>query len=88
MQSYDNFISGRFVPSTGTERIVCTNPSTGAPVCTVPDSSAADVAMAVAAAEAAQREWARRPAVERGAALRAIAATIRNNVEPLARTIT
>jgi len=44
--------------------------------------------MAVAAAEAAQREWARRPAVERGAALRAIAAKIRENVEPLARVIT
>jgi lactaldehyde dehydrogenase/glycolaldehyde dehydrogenase len=88
MQSFDNFVSGRFVPSTGTNRIACTNPSTGAPVCTVPDSSAADVEMAAAAAEAAQPEWARMPAVERGAALRAIAANIRSNVEPLARIIT
>jgi lactaldehyde dehydrogenase / glycolaldehyde dehydrogenase len=88
MQSYDNFINGRFVPSSGTDRITCINPSTGAPVCTVPDSSAADVEMALDAAKSAQKEWARRPAVERGAALRAIAAKIREQVEPLARVIT
>ena len=88
MRSYDNFIQGRFVPSKGTDRITCINPSTGAPICTVPDSSAADVEMALEAAQSAEREWARRPAVERAAALRAIAAKIRENVEPLARAIT
>lgn len=88
MQNHNNFINGRFVSTTRTDRITCINPSTGAAVCTVPDSREADVEMAVASAEAAQREWARRPAVERGAALRAIAAKIRENVEPLARIIT
>jgi lactaldehyde dehydrogenase / glycolaldehyde dehydrogenase len=88
MQNYDNFIAGRFVPSAGPGRITCVNPSTGSPICTVPDSTAADVEAAVAAAEAAQKEWARRPAVERGRVLRAIAARIRGNVEPLARVIT
>jgi lactaldehyde dehydrogenase/glycolaldehyde dehydrogenase len=88
MQNYDNFINGRFVPSSGKGRITVSNPSTGAPICTVPDSTAEDVAQAVDSAEAAQKEWARRPAVERAAALRAIAAKIRENVEPLARTIT
>lgn len=88
MQNYDNFINGRFVSSSGTERITCINPATGAPICTVPDSTAADVEAALAAAEAAQKEWARRPAVERAAALRKIAAKIREQVEPLARIIT
>jgi lactaldehyde dehydrogenase/glycolaldehyde dehydrogenase len=88
MQTYENFIDGRFVPSSGGGRIACTNPSTGAPICTVPDSTAADVDEALGAAEAAQKDWARRPAVERAAALRRIARRIRENVEPLARTIT
>ena len=88
MQNYDNFINGRFVPSSGAGRISCINPSTGAPICTVPDSSAADVEQAIEAAESAQKGWARRPAVERGAVLRTIAARIRENVEPLARIIT
>ena len=87
MQNYDNFINGRFVPSNGPDRIVCINPSTGSPICTVPDSTEVDVQMALEAAESAQRKWARRPAVERAAALRAIAAKIRENLEPLALVI-
>jgi lactaldehyde dehydrogenase / glycolaldehyde dehydrogenase len=88
MQSYDNFINGRFAPSIGRDRITCTNPSTGEPICTVPDSTAADVEAAISAAQSAQKEWAKRPAVQRAKALRAIAAKIRENVEPLARVIT
>src|ERR1035437_5609585 len=88
MQNYHNFINGKFVPSSGTNRIEVTNPSTGQTICTVPDSSQADVDAAVAAAEAAQSGWAKRPAIERAQALRAIAAKIRDHVEPLARAIT
>src|ERR1035441_2834441 len=88
MRNYDNFINGKFAPSTGRERITCINPSTGAAICTVPDSTAQDVEAAIAAASAAQKAWARRPAVERALALRAIATKIRENVEPLARLIT
>jgi lactaldehyde dehydrogenase/glycolaldehyde dehydrogenase len=88
MQNYENFIDGRFVPSSGKDRIVVTNPSTGEAICTVPDSTAADVGAAIGAAEAAQKQWARRPAVERARALRTIAAKIREQVEPLARIIT
>jgi lactaldehyde dehydrogenase / glycolaldehyde dehydrogenase len=88
MHNYDNFINGRFVPSTGKDRITVINPATGAPICTTPDSSAADVQMALDAAGAAQKDWARRPAVQRAAAVRKIAAKIRENVEPLARIIT
>jgi lactaldehyde dehydrogenase/glycolaldehyde dehydrogenase len=88
MQTYENFINGKFRPSTGTERIRCVNPSTGEPVCSVPDSTAADVEEAISAAQAAQKDWAKRPAIQRAQALRAIAAKIRENVEPLARVIT
>jgi lactaldehyde dehydrogenase/glycolaldehyde dehydrogenase len=87
MQHYHNFIDGKFVPSSGAERIEVTNPSTGQTICTVPDSSQADVDAAISAAEAAQSGWAKRPAIERAKALRAIAARIREHAEPLARAI-
>jgi lactaldehyde dehydrogenase/glycolaldehyde dehydrogenase len=88
MVHYDNFINGRFTPSSGNARITVTNPSDGQPICTVPDSTAADVESAIAAAAAAQKEWAKRPAIQRAKALRAIASRIREQVEPLARVIT
>ena len=87
MQHYHNFIEGKFVPSSGTDRIEVTNPSTGQTICTVPDSNRADVDAAISAAEAAQSGWGKRPAIERARALRAIAAKIREHVEPLARVI-
>jgi lactaldehyde dehydrogenase/glycolaldehyde dehydrogenase len=87
MRNYDNFVNGKFVPSSGTGRIEVTNPSTGQIICTVPDSNQADTEAAISAAEAAQSGWAKRPAIERAKALRAIAAKIREHVEPLARVI-
>jgi lactaldehyde dehydrogenase/glycolaldehyde dehydrogenase len=88
MRNYDNFINGKFTPSAGRDRITCINPSTGEAICTVPESTTDDVEAALAAATAAQKEWAKRPAVERGRVLREIAAKIRENVEDLARIIT
>src|SRR3954453_8717046 len=88
MLHYDNFINGRFTPSTGKERITVVNPSTGDPICTVPESTASDMNAAIDAATAAQKAWAKRPAIQRAQALRAIAAKIREQVEPLARLIT
>ena len=88
MRNYDNFINGRFMPSNASERITVVNPSTGARICTVPDSTQADVDTAVEAATSAQKDWATRPAVERARALRGIAAKIREQAEPLARVIT
>jgi lactaldehyde dehydrogenase/glycolaldehyde dehydrogenase len=87
VQHYQNFIDGKFVPSSGADRIEVTNPSTGQTICTVPDSSQAEVDAAISAAEAAQSGWGKRPAIERAKALRAIAARIREHVEPLARAI-
>ena len=69
MQDYENFINGRFSASTGKDRIEVTNPSTGQVICTVPESSDADVAAAISAAEKAQPNWAKRPAIERAKAL-------------------
>ena len=88
MRDYDNFVNGRFTRSQSKDRIAVTNPSDGQAICTVPDSTPGDVEEALAAASAAQPDWARRPAIQRAQALRAIAAAIRQQVEPLARVIT
>jgi lactaldehyde dehydrogenase/glycolaldehyde dehydrogenase len=85
---YQNFVNGKFVPSSGRDRIEVLNPASGKSICTVPDSTAADVEAAVSAAETAQRDWARRPAIERAKVLRAIASKIRDRVEDIARVIT
>lgn len=54
----------------------------------MPDSDAETVERAVGAARQAQRDWARKPAVERAAYLTQLAHKIRQNVSTLARTIT
>ncbi|MGB6691197.1 MAG: aldehyde dehydrogenase [Terracidiphilus sp.] len=88
MKNYDNFINGRFVPSHDDHRVVVRNPATGDEICTVPDSGLDDVNAAIDAADAAQRLWEKEPAASRAKVLRAIAAKVRENVEPIARVIT
>ena len=87
MKSYENFVNGKFIPSSGTNRIVVKNPANGAEICSVPDSSAEDVNAAIAAAEGAQRSWEKEPAASRAKLLRTIASKVRENVEPIARVI-
>jgi lactaldehyde dehydrogenase/glycolaldehyde dehydrogenase len=87
MNHYDNFVNGKFTPATSRDRIEVTNPSTGAVICTVPDSASADVEAAISAAEKAQVSWAKKPAIERAKVLRSIAQQIRKNAEPIARVI-
>ena len=88
LRDYDNFVNGKFVSSRSKDRITVINPSDGKTICTVPNSTADDVQDALVAATAAQREWAKRPAVQRAQALRTIATKIREQVEPLAQIIT
>lgn len=83
---YDNYINGRFVQAS--EHLDVSNPATGALLARVPASSAEQVDSALAAARKAQKDWARRPAIERAGYLRKIAARLRENVAHLARTIT
>lgn len=87
MKNFDNFINGKFVASDG-GRIEVKNPATGAVICTVPDSTQQDVDAAIASAEAAQRSWEKETAASRAKLLKALAAKIRQQVEPIARVIT
>lgn len=88
MQHHQNFIDGGFHESSSSDRIENRNPATGELLSTVPDSSDADVDMALDAAKKAQPAWGRRPAIERACFLRAIAVKLRENVDSLAETIT
>ena len=44
MEHYENFMNGKFTPSTSKERIEVINSLTGQRICTVPESSEADLA--------------------------------------------
>lgn len=88
MKAFDNFINGEFVPSNSEKRVEVMNPATGSVICTVPDSTQQDVEAAIAAASHAQRSWSALPAAKRAGHLKALAAKIRQHVEPLARVIT
>ncbi len=88
MEHFDNFIDGRFVPALTHDRIEVRNPSTGASICTVPDSADADVQTAIDAAVKAQASWEKQPAAARAKLLKALATKVRENVEPIARVIT
>ena len=88
MKTLENFINGRFVSSSGGQRIDVTNPATGIRICTVPDSTQQDVDDAIAAAKEAQRQWEKESAASRARHLKALAAKIRQYVEPIARVIT
>lgn len=87
MQHYDNFINGKFRPSTGKDRIEVRNPSTGAILCTVLDSGKPEIDEAIEAARKAQPGWAKLPPVNRAKVLHSIAAKIREQSEALARII-
>ncbi len=88
MREYENFINGRFDGSKQTQRIPVMNPSTGATIGSVPESSPDDVARAIEAARAAQPAWGKEPAISRAQQLRSISALVRENADMLARVIT
>jgi lactaldehyde dehydrogenase / glycolaldehyde dehydrogenase len=85
-KSYNNYIDGAFTADTA-GWIDVNNPATGALLARIPDSDAAVVSQAVAAAKRAQPGWEKTPAVERGNYLRKISAKIRQNREELAQII-
>ena len=87
MRDYMNYVNGEFVAAAGPDRIEVKNPSTGQTICTVPDSRQGDLDRAIAAAEAAQHDWAKRPAIQRASALHALATIVRQHVDPVARVI-
>jgi len=80
MQHYHNFIDGKFVPSSGTDRIEVTNPSTGrrsAP-CRIATGRHGRGHLG---GGSGPKRMGQTAAIERAKALRAIAAKIREHVD-------
>ena len=87
MRQYQLFINGEFIARTAGKNIPVLNPAAEEVISEIPAGSGADVEAAVAAAESAQRAWAKRPAIERAGYLRELANAVRAGQEMLARTI-
>ncbi|WP_426116962.1 aldehyde dehydrogenase [Pseudomonas sp. DSP3-2-2] len=83
---YQSYIDGAFAD--GDNLIEVFNPANGQLLGSVPETSLSEVERAIAAARAAQKGWARKPANERAGYLHRIATKVRDNAERLARIIT
>lgn len=84
--AYANYVDGRFTAASAAS-IAVFNPADGTLIAQTPDSSAAEVEAAVAAARRAQPAWERLPAIERARHLRAISAKVRERRTELADII-
>jgi len=80
-----NFIGGEFVAPKSGAYFPDINPATAQPIADVPDSDAADVDAAVAAAKNAFPVWSRTTAEERSRILLRLADLIEQNLDDLAR---
>lgn len=80
---HGHWINGREVAPEAGDYLSTTNPSTRRPGAEIAAGTPADVEAAVAAAAAAQREWARRSPAERSAVLHRVADGIEASVEAL-----
>ncbi|MGH8447514.1 MAG: aldehyde dehydrogenase [Solimonas sp.] len=84
---YQNYIDGRFVAEAGAQWIAVENPATQEVLAQIPDSGAATVDAAVAAARRAQPAWEKLPAIQRAGYLRKISAKVREHRLRLAQII-
>jgi len=83
-----NLIGGAWVGADAGGTITVTNPANGEVLGTIPDVGRAEVARAIAAAEAAFPAWAAKTAAERAAILHKLANLIRANVDALGELLT
>ena len=82
--SYDNFIGGKFVAPVEGRYFDTPSPVTGAKLCQVARSSAADIELALDAAHAAKDAWGKTPVAERSLLLNRIADKMAANLDLLA----
>jgi lactaldehyde dehydrogenase/glycolaldehyde dehydrogenase len=81
------YVDGERRDSESAETTPVVNPTTEETVAEVPAVTADEVDEAFAAARAAQRDWARRPAAERGDAVRALADVAERHADELAELL-
>jgi succinate-semialdehyde dehydrogenase/glutarate-semialdehyde dehydrogenase len=82
------FIAGEWADADDRETLPVVNPASGQPIGSVPLCGSAETVRAIAAAEVAQRAWARRPARERSAILRRLNDLMLANQDDLALIMT
>jgi acyl-CoA reductase-like NAD-dependent aldehyde dehydrogenase len=82
------YVGGAWVESEAGGRTEATSPATGEAIGSVPEGTRDDARRAIAAANAAAREWAGRSAFERAAAMERVAATIEERRDDLAHALT
>jgi succinate-semialdehyde dehydrogenase/glutarate-semialdehyde dehydrogenase len=82
------YVAGAWVESESGARVDAASPATGEPIGSVPEGTRDDTRRAIAAANAAAREWAGRSAFERAAAMERVAGIIEERRDELARTLT
>lgn len=85
METYGNYSDGKWVSSPETMPVL--NPATEEIVANVSVATGEQVQQALEAAKRAQKDWARRTGVERGALLRKWADLVDRDKEPLARLL-
>jgi acyl-CoA reductase-like NAD-dependent aldehyde dehydrogenase len=82
------FIDGAWVDAAEGAVFDATSPSTGEVIGSVPEGARGDARRAIAAANAARRDWAGRSAFDRAGAMRRVAQAIDARRDRLARTLT
>ena len=87
-RDYEMVIGGVWTESESGDRFEATSPATGESLGTLPRGTREDAQRAIAAANAARRDWAARSAFERAAAMERVAELIEERRDDLARTLT
>ena len=82
------YVGGSWVESESGGRMEATSPATGETIGSVPEATRDDARRAIAAANAAAREWAGRSAFERASAMERVAGIIDERRDDLAQTLT
>jgi acyl-CoA reductase-like NAD-dependent aldehyde dehydrogenase len=87
-RDYSMYLGGSWVESESGARVEATSPATGEAIGSVPEGTRADAQRAVAAANAAARQWAGLSAFDRAHACERVAAIIEERRDDLARVLT
>ena len=87
-RDYEMVIGGSWAESESGARFEATSPATGESLGTVPEGTREDAQRAIAAANAARRDWASRSAFERASAMERVAVVIESRRDELARILT
>ncbi|NGQ90512.1 NAD-dependent succinate-semialdehyde dehydrogenase [Rhodobacter sp. HX-7-19] len=82
------YVAGEWIDADDGTRFDVTNPARGDVICTLPNLGRAETARAIAAAEAAMKDWAARTGKERAAVLRKWFDLMMANVDDLGKILT